>query len=230
MKRLITILMFTFIIMGYRRDSDNYWSIKESSPTIWLKFCSDIEDQDFDRGDASKDDDIRDYDEATFDNVIQTIIDDFNDVETSYLRLAVYPEDTDDPDDDSDDTLFSKSKAKERTIDICIQSSSNPFEGGHALPESEEKVRIGCEIVLSKELEDDLNPFIQTLTHEIGHCIGLAHPQSTRNSIMSYFNSATNIRLQIHDKIGITHMYSNSDFETDENNTFGLSCTFAKPK
>lgn len=229
MNRLITILLFSFIIMGYRRDSDDLWKVKDSSPTIWLKFCNEIQDQDFKRKEAPSGDDVRDYDDASFENVIQTVVDDFNNVSTSYIRLALYPDDPDDPGDPEEgDTRFTRKKAKERTIDICIQSSGSVFEGGHALPDFEDDIRVACEIVLSKTLNDDLVPFVQTLTHEIGHCLGLTHPQSTKHSVMSYFNARTDMRLQIHDKIGLSHLYPHKDFNLKENNTFGLSCGFAE--
>ncbi|MBC7660010.1 MAG: matrixin family metalloprotease [Chitinophagaceae bacterium] len=48
---------------------------------------------------------------------------------------------------------------------------------------------------------------LKTLTHELGHCVGLGHPHSDYNSIMSYANSSDTAELGLDDKAGISFLY-----------------------
>ena len=213
MKTKICLLAALFIFSGFQVLSQARWDIKESDPTVWVKFCDDINEIEFDEDDINDlpDEDPLDGVTPTMTNILASVLDDFNEVNASYLRLEVYTDDVED-------------EAKDRTIDVCLQNSNNPFEGGHALPIIEEGKLTGCEIVMIEDVEDDLGNFLSTLTHEIGHCIGLDHPQETRHSIMSYYHE-DKVRLQLDDKIGLVHLYPDSDYDLAEQPNFGLSCS-----
>lgn len=226
MKRFILITIFLFAASGYQRLSDSNWMISESEPTIWIKFCDTMKDQNFSDSDLPDGDELRGQ-SLTFDSVIQSVLDDFNNVKASYLRLAVYPDDPNSPGTPvTGDSTFTIAKGELRTIEVCIESSSNPFQGGHALPEIESGKLIGCEIVLTKSVNNEVDSFISTLTHEIGHCVGFDHAHDTVHSIMSYHHKADEIRLMIDDKIGLVHMFPMGGYDLDESPNFGLSCSF----
>jgi hypothetical protein len=228
MFKKINLFLFTILMFGFKFDRPEKWDITRNDPTIWLKFCSEIEDQDFNEDDLPSDDELIGG-EVSFQEVAQSIIDDYNNIKASYLRLAFYPEDDENPGDPIEgDSEFTKSKAKTRTIEICIQNSNNPFEGGHAISKVEDGERIFCEIVLSKQVKNEINEFIGTLTHELGHCLGLDHPQATTHSIMSYFHKSEEIRLMGYDKAGLAYLYPEKGVDLTEQNTFGLSCTYKK--
>ncbi|RZA21053.1 MAG: matrixin family metalloprotease [Proteobacteria bacterium] len=48
---------------------------------------------------------------------------------------------------------------------------------------------------------------LNTITHELGHCVGLGHPHSNYHSIMSYANIGEHGELGLDDKAGITFLY-----------------------
>jgi hypothetical protein len=226
MKRFIFITIFLFAASGYQRLSDSTWSTSESEPTLWIKFCDKMQSQSFSDSDLPDSDVLRGQSLA-FNDIIQSVIDDFNNVTASYLRLAIYPTDPNNPGTpETGDTTFTIAKGEIRTIEVCIESSSNPFQGGHALPKIEDGKLIGCEIVMSKSVNNEIDNFISTLTHEIGHCVGFDHAQDTIHSIMSYHHKSDEIRLMIDDKIGLVHMFPRGGYDLKESPNFGLSCSF----
>lgn len=226
MKKLVFWTLFAFLSSGFQVLMEATWEINEEDPTVWIKFCDEIKDQSFRMSELPTDDPLRST-SVTFDNVSQSVIDDFNVVGASFLRLALYPDDPDNPGTPAaGDSTFTKAKAAIRTMNICIESSNNPFEGGHASPEFEDGEYVGCTIVMAKSVKDDITSFISTLTHEIGHCAGLDHPQETVHAIMSYFHDPEEIRLMIDDKMGLVHLYPKDGYDLDEDPTFGLSCSF----
>lgn len=221
-----TILLLSILLLsGFKLLSSARWDIDKNDPTLWIKFCDDLYELDFDEDDLPSGDELRGQN-LTFETVRDSIIDDFNNTATSYLRLAVYPDDPDSPPaPEPGDTAFTRSLAKKRTIDVCIQSSSNPFQGGHAQPFTENGELYDCHIVLAKVVKKDVSDFISTLTHEIGHCVGLTHPQETRHAIMSYYHEPDKIRLQMDDKMGISYLFPHPDYDLEENPTLGFSCS-----
>lgn len=226
MKRLIFWLIFAFASSGFQVLMEATWEVNENDPTVWIKFCDDIQNQSFSESDLPSDDPLKGQ-AVAFNDVAQSIINDFNDVGASYLRLAMYPDDPDSPGTPATgDSTFTKAKANIRTISICIESSNNPFEGGHAKPEFEDGEYVGCSIVMAKSVKNKISDFISTLTHEVGHCAGLDHPQETVHAIMSYFHDRDKIRLMVDDKMGLVHLYPKDGYDLDEDPTFGLSCSF----
>ena len=226
MKRFIIITIFLFAASGYQRLSDSTWNTSETEPTIWIKFCDNMKSQNFSDSDLPDSDDLRGQSLA-FNDVIQSVIDDFNNVTASYLRLAIFPADPNSPGTpETGDSVFTIAKGNVRTIEVCIESSSNPFQGGHALPEIESGKLLGCEVVLSKSVNNEIDSFISTLTHEIGHCVGFDHAHDTIHSIMSYHHKSDQIRLMIDDKIGLVHMFPKNGYDLKETPNFGLSCSF----
>ncbi|MDA8792930.1 matrixin family metalloprotease [Bacteriovoracaceae bacterium] len=225
-KNYFFILIFVMLTVGYKYDQEGKWDIKRSDPTIWVKFCSSMEDQDFKQSDLP-DDDVLEDESIEFDDVINSVINDFNNIGPSFLRLAVYPEDDDNPGDPAaGDSTFTKDRAEDRTISVCIESSDNPFQGGHAISYREEGKRVACTIVLASSTEDKIHSFVQTLTHEIGHCLGLDHDQNTSKSIMSYFLDEGEIRLLPSDEVGIASLYPEDKEDMKEYSNFGMGCTF----
>jgi hypothetical protein len=51
-----------------------------------------------------------------------------------------------------------------------------------------------------------------TLTHELGHCVGLGHPHSSYKSIMSYARSDDSYKLDTDDKAGAIYLYPDPQY------------------
>lgn len=81
---------------------------------------------------------------------------------------------------------------------------------------------IGCTITVGS-FNSKASSLVRTITHEIGHCLGLDHPQETKYAIMSYF-SENLIRLQDDDKAGLTYLYP-ADNAYSRRSNLGASCS-----
>ncbi|MGE3759572.1 MAG: hypothetical protein AB7H97_17535, partial [Pseudobdellovibrionaceae bacterium] len=91
------------------------WQISKNDPTIWIKLCDDNNSLTIDENDLEDGDPLAGVTNLTFDQVIQSVIDDYNDVPTSYLRLALYPSDPTNPGAPIDgDSTFTTQKAANR--------------------------------------------------------------------------------------------------------------------
>jgi len=226
--KTLKILTLLTLMVGFQRDQAAIWDIDKDDPSLWVKFCSDIYDQEFKSGDVPSGDELKGKSLEVAD-VITSILDDFNNLPHSYLKIDLYPEDKDSPPTaEANHSQFTKNKSKNRTIDICIQSTKNPLEGGHAQTIVENGKRIKCKIVLASSAKDKYVSFVRTITHEIGHCVGLAHNHNVSTSVMSYFASEDIIRLGADDRAGITSFYPKKAQDHKEQPNFGLSCTYRK--
>jgi hypothetical protein len=146
----------------------------------------------------------------TFDNVLTSIRNDYNNVPTTFINLK----DT--------DVDAGYNAATDRTINVCFASMFGASGLTNQLI-SNQNVS-GCTVRLDPSLKSNASRFISVLTHELGHCMGLDHPQELTHAIMSYYAEPGTIRLQIDDKIGLTYLYPTDPSYGDEKPTLGLSC------
>ena len=149
---------------------------------------------------------------VTVDQLMTSIFNDYNNIDAAFVVLA-----------NTSDTDY-VTRATNREIEILMAGSSGATSG-----EAKAKVDgsgdvVGCSINLQEKITDDASGFVATVTHEIGHCLGLDHPQETVNARMSYYSSADNPRLLMDDKMGIVHFYPVNSEVGAEASTFGLSC------
>ena len=244
-RRLLVILLIVLVSTGFRVqvNSDGSvarWYISRDDPTIWLDFCD--EDLEFDNYDLPSDDPFYGYG-SKLDDVLQSIINDYNNVNTSYLRFANYPENPDQPGDPEEgDSEFTKEDARIRTIEICFgdlpyyasgqasyktnNDACDSIESDSYYKDYCSKTRIhSCTIKMNKSYaEESISGFIHTLTHELGHCVGFLHNHDTHLSIMSYLADPEEIlRLQMDDKMGLTYLYPVEDDYAEEQPTLGLT-------
>ncbi len=242
-RRLIVVVLIVMLTTGFRikinRDgSPSRWYISRNDPTIWIRTCDETVDFAYDIP-------VTDpfYAQGTdLKDIYQSIVDDFNDVQTSFLRLALYPDDPENPPaPEAGDSTFDANKARIRTIDICSgdidyyavaqASMENNLEACESLDDStyadycSEVYIHSCEIIFKKDYaENSARRFIHTMTHELGHCVGFMHNHDTHLSIMSYLADPDEIlRLQMDDKMGLTYLYPKEDEYNDEEPTFGLT-------
>jgi len=215
--RYLIWLLLLPVLFGFRAvPLANNWAVSKSDPTLWIKMCSIPV---FSRTDFPEGDPLAGTN-PDFNAVLQSVIDDYNAVGSSFVRLAVYPADPNNPGAPAPgDSAFTTALGAVRTIDICF--SHQTFTGGFTVQKHEGNRVIGCSIKISDASSSNARAVARTLTHELGHCFGLAHPQETTHSVMSYFSDA--IRLQIDDKMGLTYLYPTSG-SAKENATLGLAC------
>lgn len=221
--RILTGALVIFLNLGFRTFNAK-WDISKNDPTIWIKLCEGSATR-IGENDITTSDPLKGISNITLNQVLQSIIDDYNNIPTSYVRLAMYPTDPNNPGTPVDgDSTFTIEKAEKRTIEICFgETDPNMTSGGYAVPVIADGYFTGCEIKSKTSHLDKAKNVTYLLAHELGHCLGLAHPQDGTNSVMSYFDPTRPMRLKDDDKAGITFFYPNEDHYAEEISTFGIT-------
>lgn len=219
--KIIILTIFTFMSLGFTVLFDARWEINESDPHLWIDLCK--KDHQFDSLELDPADDLYDQGTVTSEQLLNSVINDFNKIASSYLNLEVVPDDPSNPPAGSN---YDATKAINRTITICEGDLFLAI--AQAQPDIEDNKLKGCKIKYSDRTLDSAKEWVLAVSHELGHCLGLDHPHETRHSIMSYFVSSDFYRLQIDDKMGITYLFPKTidGVNHDEKPTYGLSCHF----
>lgn len=148
----------------------------------------------------------------TIDNVMTSIFNDYNNIAASYIILAGQTD------------LDYAANATNRTITIVEDTPDGAASGGDAQQARTGSQVTGCTIRFRPQIFEKAKLMVVSVTHELGHCLGLDHPQEITKSIMSYFRSDSEIRLQADDMMGITYLYPLDSSKVAESATLGLSC------
>ena len=143
-------------------------------------------------------------------NLIKEALDTWSNITGAYIKLKLTETDeTTQPDEFDNLHLISVNKIKSST------------SAAYAIPISKDGIIIDCDIIIGDHLHD-VKGLAITLTHEIGHCLGLGHPHTSQNSIMSYRYARNDVKLSTDDKAGIIYLYPDSEFNSSE--SIPLTC------
>jgi hypothetical protein len=144
--------------------------------------------------------------------IIDSVMSDYNNIQASNLILVA--------DTDSD---FATHSSNHRII--IEQGSAAGLSSGEANPQFSGGTIISCKIQITPNAYEDAETFLHLVSHELGHCLGLDHPQETVYAVMSYFYDDSSYRLAVDDKMGIVHLYPKDSTYSKEKSTLGLSCS-----
>lgn len=202
------------LMLGFRVIPNfQSWDIDSSSTTSAKLFL------DFENGtteienDLTGDDPLAGTPTVTIQQVMDSIITDYNNVQGAFVVMASQS--------DSDFAM----RGENRTITVRDGATLGLTSGGHAKPIFAEGRMVGCEIVLAPPFFEKASLLTRGVTHELGHCLGLNHPMDTTNSVMSYYYVDQPVnRLQIDDKMGLVYLYPVNPSAAREEATLGLSC------
>lgn len=213
--RILAWLFLTpLFLWGFRASpTGNLWLIDRSSasssklfviyPNPTLELRNDLPTGDPLAGTAT----------VTIQQLMNSIFDDYNNVQGAFVTLV----DSSDPD--------YATLSVNRTIRLEDGGTAGLTSGGEAKQTWNGSNVVGCEISLKALVFDTAKIFVDAVTHEIGHCLGLNHPMDVTNSVMSYYKGSDTIRLQVDDKMGITYLYPVNPSKGKEDPTLGLSCS-----
>ncbi|MEQ1876516.1 MAG: matrixin family metalloprotease [Bdellovibrionia bacterium] len=205
--RVVSLLLLASFTLGFRvYPGDVRWTVSVTDPVIWIRMCErpEFSNNDFPSGDPLANQVL------TFNSVLTSVKDDYNNVTTSFVEFR----------DTGVDTGFDPATA--RIIDVCF--GGVVLASGYAQQRREEGHIVGCDIKLADKLKSSAKQFAATLVHELGHCMGLDHTQDLTYAVMSYFRDRDLLRLQIDDKMGLTYGYPQDPEYGKESATLGLTC------
>jgi hypothetical protein len=213
LKRL-TIAVFIFSCMGFRiYPGKKRWQLDPAATATRKVFITNLVPvQSLENNLLGTDPLNASGSSLTTTQLLASVIDDYNSIQSSNLILAL----------DSDPDFAANSANRRITIQ---DGSAGGLSSGEARFKTEGAYIISCEINLTSAAYKDAKTFLHLVTHELGHCMGLDHPQDTENSVMSYFHLDDVYRLAIDDKMGIVHLYPKDPSYADEKPNLGLSCT-----
>lgn len=212
-KKILWIFLVPSLLCGFKLIGSKYkWEINNSSTAKSKLFIEYDRATETLENDLPSDHSLAGTSTITVKQAIDSIIADYNSIQGAYLILA----DTADSDYAAEHT--------NRVIEVIDGTTDALATAGAAKWETDGYQIIGCKIVFEESMYTKANYFTYAVAHEIGHCLGLAHPQDTVNSIMSYFGKQ-DPRLQIDDKMGLVYLYPTDASKGQEYATMGFSCS-----
>ena len=211
--KIILVFITLIFCSGFRVFSPNKpWNINKSSTAKSKVFVSYDNASGTLENDLPSGDPLADNATITIEQAMDSIFDDFNDIEAAYITLV-----------DTADTDYA-AESENRIITIT-KGTAGGASSGEAKLSFDGEFASDCKISLIASTYETASRFIQVATHEIGHCLGLDHPQETVNSTMSYFFDPADVRLKIDDKMGVTFLYPQDASKGAESSTLGMSCS-----
>lgn len=210
--RFLVFGFYIFLTLGFRTfDDGKTFAVDNSAPAKTKVFV------DYDQAavnlenDFSGDDPLAGPSTVTVAAAMNSVFNDYNSIAAAYIQLV----------DISDSDYAAESTDRVITI---RKAPTDGLSGGEAKLKFEGSRVVGCNIDVKNIMYDNAKRFVSTITHEIGHCLGLDHPQDTVHAVMSYFNEDI-ARLQMDDKMGIIYLYPTDPDKAKEKATFGMSCS-----
>lgn len=138
--------------------------------------------------------------------IIQEAMDQWNTVRGSFLRFELKSETGD---------LSANNADKENNI--IVKKVPSASTAAYASPEKGDGSAniTDCDIVINNT-KVTVGSLLETVTHEIGHCVGLGHPHTNYGAIMSYSRTGRSYRLSADDKAGAVYLYPDPNYVSSD--------------
>jgi uncharacterized protein (TIGR03382 family) len=115
---------------------------------------------------------------------------------------------------DADPTRVIQEDRDDKQNSIIVAESSNLSSAAYAQPQIDDSATIvDCDITVAKK-KTTAKELAFTLTHELGHCLGLGHAHSNYNAIMGYSRTSRNFALGADDIAGLIYLYPDPKYGT----------------
>ena len=98
--------------------------------------------------------------------------------------------------------------------DIVIEKNTDKSTAAFASPRTDPNdplVINDCDISISNTSTSAAG-LLKTITHELGHCVGLGHPHTNYGALMGYSRDGNDWRLGADDKAGIIFLYPDPNY------------------
>lgn len=200
----LTPLLTSFVLLGKKAVR---LPASPDAPTITFTWSTDGKAPKLRDKDKFKDGAYAQYSDAELTPIlIQEAMDQWNAIRGSYLRFTLATTTGELSPDNEDENNF-----------IVVLKAPSASVAAYAAPnvDSESSVIKDCDIVIN-DVKTSALALLETLTHELGHCVGLGHPHTNYGAIMSYSRGGTSHRLSSDDKAGAIYLYPDPDYVPDQ--------------
>ncbi len=201
---LVTPSLTSFVLLG--KVTAKLPSTPES-PNITFHWSSDGKAPELTEKEKFKDGVYAAYSDAELTPIlIQEAMDQWNAIRGSYLRFQMTTE--------SGELAIDKT---DKVNNIIVKDAGNASMAAYAAPQVDDDTSeiSDCDIVINDNKVTVLN-FMETMTHELGHCVGLGHPHTHYGAIMSYSRAGQSYRLSADDKAGAIYLYPDPTYSNGE--------------
>lgn len=214
-KVIAWISLSAVFLLGFRvLPTFHSWDIDRTSTTSAKLFLVYDNPTTALTNDLASDDVLAGSATVTIQQIMDSIIADFNNVQGAFFVIA-----------DRNDADFA-ARGAGRTITIRDGAAIGLTSGGYARPTIENGKMVACEIVLKPEMFGTAEKLLRGVTHELGHCMGLNHSMDTVHAVMSYYyEGRPTTRLQIDDKMGLVYLYPVNPASANEQISLGMACS-----
>jgi hypothetical protein len=204
---LVTPLLTSFVLLG--KEGAKLPSTPDA-PNVTFHWSTDGKAPQLSEKEKFKDGAYAAYSDADLTPIlIQEAMDQWNNVRGSYLRFQMQTE--------AGELTVDK---EDKVNNIVVKHAGNAAMAAYAAPQVESGTTeiSDCDIVINDNKVTVLN-FLETMTHELGHCVGLGHPHTHYGAIMSYSRTGKSYRLSADDKAGAIYLYPDPAYGsgTEEN-------------
>lgn len=224
---LIAFVLLTSDLSAFRLlNYVQYDGVSREAPTIWIDFDPGVFEGTFSENDyeGSLSNPLEGIPEdQQIMEIVRRVMEDYNSITGAYLRLNFKPSDeisyptlTGSEDDEPYDDV----RAFKRIVKVKL-AGTNGVTAGYATWETDDLEETACTVVIGST--NEVKGFQRTLTHELGHCMGLGHVHEDRDSVMGYNATDQNV-LGVDDKMGLIYLYPVDDDLARETATLGLAC------
>jgi hypothetical protein len=197
-------LLTGFVLLG---KTGAKLPVSPEAPTVTFVWSADGKSPELKEKDKFKDGAYGAYSDSELTPIlIQEAMDQWNAVRGSYLRFELETTSGELSVDNEDGRNF-----------IVVKKAPSASVAAYASPnvDSETNSIKDCDIVINDVKTRTLS-LLETITHELGHCVGLGHPHTNYGAIMSYSREGNSYRLSADDKAGAIYLYPDPNHVSDE--------------
>jgi hypothetical protein len=144
-------------------------------------------------------------DKAFMQQLLQDALNVWNTVPGSFLRMTV-------------EEGATQMDEKDKVFSLVVEKSDNLSSAAYAKPTIDDEdleAIVDCDINIS-DTKTTAKDLAYTITHELGHCVGLGHPHTNYGAMMGYSRGSRLLKLGADDIAGVVYLYPDPTYVSSD--------------